>query len=107
MKTTVIIIVSLFLLALLTTCDKNDNNMTKGVIIGWDWSYCLCCGGLMINLNSDSSELHTVDTRYIDKFPDNLVLETTTVFPIFIWLDYSNSDANCGQAINITRFEYR
>lgn len=81
--------------------------MAKGVITGYDFKLCPCCGGLLINLNSDSTELYTVDTRYIDKHPDNLVLDSTTVFPLFIWLDYTNSIANCGQAIDITRFGYR
>ncbi len=81
--------------------------MAKGVITGCDYRKCACCGGWLINLNSDSTELITVDSRFVDHYPDNLALDTTTVFPIFIWLDYTDSPANCGQAINITRFEYR
>lgn len=109
MKTIIITFVSLVLIVFLTTCDKakKDDFAAKGVITGYDFRECICCGGWLINLNSDSTELYTVDTRYIDKYPDNLVLDSTTVFPVFIRLDYTNSAANCGQAIDISRFEYR
>jgi hypothetical protein len=109
MKSTVITLVSVVLMIILTTCDRNskDEFMAKGVVTGFDYRKCGCCWGWLINLNSDSTELITVDSRFIDKRPDNLVLDSTTVFPIFIWLDYTNSPANCGQAINITRFEIR
>jgi hypothetical protein len=109
MKTTVLTLVSMILLVFLTTCNKEnkDDFMAKGVITGFDYTKCGCCWGWMINLNSDSTELYTVDARYIDKHPSNLTLDSTTVFPVFIWLDYTNSPAHCGQAIDITRFAYR
>ena len=81
--------------------------MAKGVITGFDYRECFCCGGWMINLNSDSTELITVDSRFIDHHPNNLVLDSATVFPVFIRLDYTDSPANCGNAIDITRFAYR
>jgi hypothetical protein len=109
MKTIVITFVSLMMLVLLTTCDKNnkDDFMAKGVITGFDYRECFCCGGLMINLNSDSTEMFTVDSRYIDKVPADLKIDSTTILPLFIWLDYTDSPANCGKAIDITRFAYR
>jgi hypothetical protein len=107
MKTTIITLVSLILLVLLTTCDNKDDYMAKGAIIGWDYSECMCCGGLLINLNSDSTLQDSINRRYIDNVPENFKIDSITVFPVYIWLDYTNSDANCGQAINITRFEYR
>ena len=109
MKTTIVTFVSVIIMILFTTCDKDkkDDFMAKGVIVGWDYGDCPCCGGLLINLNSDSTELYTVDTRYIDKVPVNLKIDSATVLPLFIWLDYTDSPANCGKAIDITRFEYR
>jgi hypothetical protein len=109
MKTTVLTFVSLVLLVFLTTCnyDKKDEYMAKGVLTGYDYRMCECCGGWLINLNSDSTEMYTFDTRFIDKYPANLKLDSTTVFPVFIRLDYTDSPANCGKAIDITRFEHR
>ena len=109
MKTTVVTIVSLVLLVLLTTCnnDKKEESMVKGVLTGYDYRMCECCGGWLINLNSDSTEMYTFDTRFIDKYPANLKLDSTTVFPVFIRLDYTDSPANCGKAINITMFTFR
>jgi hypothetical protein len=91
----------------LTACGKKDNFMARGVITGYDYRDCGCCGGWLINLDSDSTAMYTVDTRFIDMFPANLKLDSTTIFPVFILLDYTNSSANCGLAINIYRFEFR
>jgi major membrane immunogen (membrane-anchored lipoprotein) len=109
MKTKFAIIFSLILMILLTTCDKKDESTytSQGVITGFDPRDCACCGGLLINLNSSSTELFTDSTYQIDKAPENFNFDGNTIFPVFIWLDYERTNALCGKTIDITRFEIK
>ena len=109
MKTIFAIIVTLILLVLLTTCDKNKEStyMGEGVITGFDLRDCPCCGGLLINLNSSSTELYSDSTYQIDHVPGNFFIDANTVFPVYIRLDYARTSALCGKTIDIIRFEYR
>lgn len=107
MKTAFVTISTLILLILVTTCDKKEEStyMGEGVITGYDPRDCACCGGLLINLNSSSTEMFTDSTYQIDKVPENFIIDVNSSFPVFISLDYKYSGALCGTTIDITRFK--
>lgn len=109
MKTTFVISISLIFLVLCTTCNKKEDSgyMGEGVITGFDVRDCACCGGLLINLNSSSTELYSDSTYQIDHVPGNFYINAYTGFPVFIRLDYERTNALCGKTIDITRFEIR
>lgn len=81
--------------------------MGEGVITGFDPRDCACCGGLLISLNSNSTELFSDSTYQIDHVPGNFSIDNNTVFPVFIRLDYQRTNALCGKTIDILRFEIR
>jgi hypothetical protein len=103
----VILIISTLLLITVNSCDKKGDFMGEGVITGVDLRDCACCGGLLINLNSDSTKMYTVDTYQIDKVPSDFNIDANTSFPVFIRLDYQQTNALCGKTIDILRFEIR
>jgi hypothetical protein len=109
MKAAFMTIFTLILFILLTACDQKEDSkyMGEGVITGFDPRDCACCGGLLINLNSSSTELFTDSTYQIDQVPGNFNIDINTVFPVFIRLDYKHSTALCGKTIDITRFEIK
>ena len=109
MKTIFVAFISLILMILLATCDKKEEStyMGEGVIAGFDLRDCPCCGGLLINLNSSSTELYSDSTYQIDHVPGNFHIDANTVFPVYIRLDYEKTGALCGKTIDITRFEIR
>jgi len=97
------------LLILMTTCNKKEEStyMGEGVITGFDPRDCACCGGLLINLNSSSTELFSDSTYQIDQVPGDFHIDVDTGFPVFIRLDYRRTNALCGKTIDILRFEIR
>jgi hypothetical protein len=102
--------ISTFLLFItLNSCDHKEEYtyMGEGVITGFDPRDCACCGGLLINLNSSSTELFTDSTYQIDNVPGNFPIDVNTIFPVFISLDYKRTGALCGKTIDITRFEIK
>lgn len=109
MKTLFTITVILILMILFTTCDRKEDSayMGDGVITGFDPRDCACCGGLLINLNSNSTELITDSTYQVDHVPGNFNIDVNTIFPVFLKLDYEKTTALCGKTINIIRFEIK
>jgi len=90
------------------SCNKDEHEyMGEGVITGYDPRDCACCGGLLINLNSSSIDMFSDSTYQIDKVPGNFPIDGNTIFPVFIRLDYVRTNALCGKAIDITRFEVK
>ena len=81
--------------------------MGEGVITGYDPRDCACCGGLLINLNSSSTELFSDSTYQVDLVPANFDIDANTVFPVFIKLDYYKNPKKCGKTIDILRFEIK
>ena len=79
--------------------------MGVGVITGYDPRDCACCGGLLINLNSSSTELITDSTYQINLIPMNFDINVYSTFPVFIRLDYERNNKLCGKTIDIIRFE--
>jgi hypothetical protein len=106
MKKTFAIALIIFLALNFNACDKSDSNyMGAGVVTGYDVRDCACCGGLLINLNSSSTELYSDSTYQIDLVPGNFDIDANTVFPVFINLDYSRNTKKCGKTIDILKFE--
>ena len=97
----------LFLVLIIAGCVEQVENeyMTDAVITGFDARECMCCGGLMINLNNNPKPYD--DKFYqIDKMPDGFIFDGNTKFPVYVKIDWSASD-RCGGNwyINITRMK--
>jgi hypothetical protein len=103
-KTNIFSLIFLIMMVIVA-CEKNDAFMGAGVLTGYDPRDCACCGGLLINLNSGSSELFTDSTYQVDIVPDNLNIDANSDFPIYIDLDYSKDTKKCGKTIDILRFK--
>jgi hypothetical protein len=76
----------LFLLFLLTQCQKGgDNYKSEGVITGADLRDCACCGGWFINIDTVQYEF--------DSLPENSKIDLMIeVFPIYVKLDWQFSE---------------
>ncbi len=106
MKKAIALTLLILLPVIFNACAKNESEyMGEGVLTGYDPRDCACCGGLLINLNSSSTELFSDSTYQVDLVPDNFDIDITTAFPVFIKLDYSRNTKKCGKTIDITRFE--
>ena len=101
-------LITFFTLAIIVTfiaCEHHEDFMGEGVITGYDPRDCACCGGLLINLNSSSTELITDSTYQINLIPKNFDINVYSTFPVFIRLDYERNNKMCGKTIDIIRFE--
>jgi hypothetical protein len=76
----------LFLLFLLTLCQKgSDNYKSEGVITGADLRDCVCCSGWFINIDTALYEF--------DSLPENSKIDLMNeVFPIYVKLDWQFSE---------------
>jgi hypothetical protein len=99
------ILAGLMTLTLIFACSKKEDYMGDGVITGFDPRDCACCGGLLINLNSNSTELFTDSTYQVDLVPNDFYIDADTGFPVMIRLDYSRNSKKCSKTIDILRFE--
>ena len=107
MKIAFLTILTIILSATFIGCDKETGYMGEGVITGYDPRDCVCCGGLLINLNFSSTEMFTDSTYQVDKVPQDFNIDSSADFPVFIRLDYQYTDALCGKTIDILRFEIK
>lgn len=88
---------------LLNSCTK-DKYMSKAVITGFDDRMCICCGGLMINFEGETTP-YQGDFYNLTNSPAELGIDSTTVFPMHIKADWIKTNNCNGRVIKITRFE--
>ena len=106
MKIIITIFISVILLnASPPGCDSSEKYMATGVITGKDMRMCMCCGGYLINLNSNSTEMYTDSTYHFNEVPAGIDLNEQASFPVFVKLDYEKTQEYCGKGIKITRVE--
>lgn len=83
----------------LFSCNKKDNYRGNAQILGYDGTYCACCGGFMIKVEGDNS-----NNYYLARtLPSNAGINPMSSFPINVELDYDKNDKNCDQVITVTR----
>ncbi len=89
-------------------CDKptTTSTLTDGIITGVDYRKCACCGGLMITFSNDPKP-YSAEFFNIGQMPPNTGISDSSEFPIYVKLKYSKSNANCGNAIDISILEKR
>jgi hypothetical protein len=106
MKSVIIIILA----AMLTFGCKKDPVLetfqSTGVITGEDLRYCLCCGGLLINIDTDSLG-YTNSTYQINELPADFIIPKDTRFPIYVALNWQKETAKYCNGILITRMVKR
>ena len=91
----------------LFSCKKEQNFMNDGVITGYDMRDCVCCGGLMINFNNETSS-YIGEYYLIDNNPGEIGISDSSKFPIYISVDWIKDTLTCPQQhIKITKFKIK
>ena len=102
-----------FLLAFLVFCSLssvsckktnggNSSSLKDAVITGIDQRACPCCGGLMINFRGETKS-YTGQFYLIENDLAGYDINSTTPFPIFVKVEYSNLEKCSGNFITITK----
>lgn len=79
--------------------------MNDAIIIGYDLRTCVCCGGLMITFNGETSP-YTGDFKLIENSGD-LGVTDKDKFPLYVKVDWKVDTTNVCKHIIITRFARR
>jgi|SRR5579872_1032611 len=89
----------LFCIAIWVSCNKNKPGHTgTATIVGEDPRTCACCGGYWIDIDGDANRYH------IGTIPGSFRLDTVTVFPLRVTLEWTFSTSPCiGTLVNIVR----
>ncbi len=98
MKRLLILSVILFSLA---GCKKEPCYQSKGIITGFDYRKCMCCGGWFIEIEDS--------TWRFDQVPEGSTVNLDSVdFPFKVYLDWKEKDPKClGDEIVVTRMVQR
>jgi len=81
------------------SCSKKDSYRGSGQVIGYDGTYCACCGGYMIRLADDDSKPYYIART----LPANLGLNPMSTYPVNVELDYEKNVESCDEIIRVTR----
>ncbi len=76
--------------------------MSEAIITGYDGTFCMCCGGLMVNFDGESRP-YTGDYKIVavDSLPG---ISRNDSFPIRVKLDWKVvSSFGCSNFIEVTR----
>ena len=88
MKIKKALLVILTLVAIIISCDKEENYQSTGVITGPDVRDCICCGGFFIEIDDSTYNFESLPASSgIDLIEDT--------FPINVNLDWT-FDRECG-----------
>ena len=99
MNKLILLLASLTMLTL--SCNKKDNYRENAQIVGYDGTYCACCGGFMVKIEGDNS-----NNYYIARtLPSNAGINPMSTYPINVELDYDKNDKNCDKIITVTRIK--
>ena len=92
-----ILISSMILVFIMTSCEKNQGFMSQGIITKPDFRKCMCCGGFFIDIE---------DSVYrFDQWPDDFTFNwETDTFPIEVYLNWQIDSILClGDEILVSR----
>jgi len=90
-------IVVLFILS--TSCEKNNGFQNEGIISGYDYRKCMCCGGYFVEVEDSTYRFYVMPDDF------NFDWETDT-FPLNVLLDWRLDSAQClGDEIIVERME--
>ena len=87
-------------IGLLMNCNTDDNTEIEfestAKILGFDMTLCGCCGGWIISIDGNDSNLR------FSELPkeSNIILENAE-FPLLVKLNWSESNDYCGRGISI------
>ncbi|MGZ5245183.1 MAG: hypothetical protein ACXWEY_15775 [Bacteroidia bacterium] len=90
----------------LTSCKKEDKNLTDAIITGEDVRTCMCCGGFMITFNGETkayqNEYKLIDNANAAEFG----ISEKDSFPMFVKVN-CEAKSKCGELeiIHIKRLE--
>jgi hypothetical protein len=104
MKLPVFLFAILLAIGTLSSC-KKDKYMSEGIITGYDVRKCACCGGLMINFDSEK-EPYKGDYKLFTNSQD-MGIDYNDNFPIPVKVDWKTINNQCGEheMITVTRWK--
>jgi hypothetical protein len=98
-KTKASILTVVIALLIISACTKSVppqvHYMNNAVITGYDLRLCACCGGLLINFDSVT---HSYQGPFYDcdNTPASLGIDSTTVFPVYLKVNWHLDSSVCG-----------
>ncbi len=96
-------ILLIFLISTSFYCSNNDDNFESSAkIIGFDASFCACCGGWLIEIDENEN------LKRFDVLPKNATIDLqNATFPLLVNLNWTKTDTYCGNGIIIDNIELR
>jgi hypothetical protein len=94
-----LILSSTMALLIFSGCKKSDRPQStytnNAIITGYDLRACACCGGLLINFDSVA---HSYQGPFYDcdNEPASLGIDSTTVFPVYLKVNWHFDSSVCG-----------
>lgn len=80
---------------MLYSCGEEEKYVDQGTVLGTDSLDCLCCGGWFININNYTYRFHNLPSE------KDINLETDTIYPYNVELDWSEALNGCEGANEI------
>lgn len=87
------LILACILLLFFTNC-KNGETFEIAIITGFDNRECSCCGGFMLNFNSNPTP-YQGEFKLADSFPPNVKIDVTDDFPIHVNVKWRFAEEAC------------
>ena len=89
----------LLMIFILASCEKNCGYRSEGLIIGYDYRKCMCCGGFFIDIEDS--------TYRFDQWPEDFNFDwDLDTFPMSVLIDWQVDSVLClGDEILVSRIK--
>lgn len=101
-----LIILIVLMAAGLTSCKKEKLSLIPAVITGYDMRKCMCCGGLMINFQNDTTP-YSGNFYLVANDPAEFGIDINSSFPVYVEVDWKVDTSGCPGKIRITQLKKR
>jgi hypothetical protein len=88
----------IIILAFMTACRHDHDPENMGIIIGYDWTECVCCGGILIEYQSDTLLFPEVPEK-VHSWAENYG------FPLWVLMDLQKKPSACPNFYELTSVE--
>lgn len=87
------------------SCSKKDYFRSDATILGYDGTFCACCGGYKIKLERDDA---ADNYKLAKSLPEQLGISPYSYFPIQVEVDYRIIKGECNdKIIEVTRLRLK
>lgn len=95
-------VIRILALSMLLAGCSSDDAMDRGVIHGYDMTYCACCGGYVIEIEGNTFKFFDEDIS-----GNNPLLGADDKFPIEVYIDWKKKTGDCPNRINVLKVKRR